>query len=234
NLVSLIMMDSYTPVTVHTSPSLNPDKVASFIESSLTVSPSLISSDSSSPTSILPFNFTTLSGEQNPILPSCFLTPNLVSFIGGSYIYSTVHTSPTSKPDKVASFNESESNLTISPSLITSSSSSTITSYSSCITYAFIPLVSMVTPSESLSASWTTVSMSPLSYLPPAKYAFVISIRSPTSATRLTVFGSESCSLSPSTSSPLSLSANSEISSDVHSITVQSLSVIFAIFRILT
>src|SRR5699024_2103423 len=128
----------------------------------------------SSPTSILSLNFTTLSGEQNPILPSCFLTPNLVSFIGDSYIYSTVHTSPTSKPDKVASFNESESSLTVSPSSISSSSSSTITSYSSCITYAFIPLVSTVTPSESLSASWTTVSMSPLSYLPPAKYAFVI------------------------------------------------------------
>src|SRR5699024_4636775 len=121
----------------------------------------------SSPTSILSLNFTTLSGEQNPILPSCFLTPNLISFIGDPYIYSTVHTSPTSKPDKVDSFNESESNLTISPSSIASSSSSTITSYSLCNTYAFIPLASTVTPSESLLASWTTVSMSPLSYLPP-------------------------------------------------------------------
>src|SRR5699024_3527626 len=84
NLVPLIMMDSYTPVTVHTSPALNPCKVGSSVESNSTVSP----------TSILPFNFTTLSGEQNPILPSCFLTPNLVSFIGDSYICSTVHTSP--------------------------------------------------------------------------------------------------------------------------------------------
>src|SRR5699024_8494187 len=167
NLVPLIMMDSYTPVTVHTSPALNPCKVGSSVESNSTVSPSLISSDSSSPTSILSLNFTTLSGEQNPILPSCFLTPNLVSFIGDSYIYSTVHTSPTSKPDKVASFNESESNLTISPSLITSSSSSTITSYSLCNTYAFIPLASTFTPSSSLESILTTVSMSPLSYLPP-------------------------------------------------------------------
>src|SRR5699024_6477434 len=142
--------------------------------------------------------------------------------------YSTVHTSPTSKPDKVASFNESESNLTISPSSIASSSSSTITSYSSCITYAFIPLASTFTPSSSLESILTTVSMSPLSYLPPRISAFVINPRSPTSAARLTVFHSPS----PSISSPLSLPDNSAISSDVPSITVPFLNVIFAIFRI--
>src|SRR5699024_11453948 len=132
------MMDSYTPVTVHTSPALNPCKVGSSVESNSTVSPSLISSDSSSPTSILSLNFTTLSGEQNPILPSCFLTPNLISFIGDPYIYSTVHTSPTSKPDKVDSFNESESNLTISPSSISSALRTSLTW--SSVGYPGLPL----------------------------------------------------------------------------------------------
>src|SRR5699024_12848017 len=116
----------------------------------------------SSPTSILPFNFTTFSGEQYPSLLSALYISNLLPpIMMDSYAPVTVHTSPALNPCKVGS--SVESNLTISPSSIASSSSSTITSYSLCNTYAFIPLASTVTPSESLLASWTTVSMSPLS-----------------------------------------------------------------------